>query len=89
VDLLTAGDPVPRRRLLLGLAGIGVGGLAAGRLAAAGRGRLEAARPPRPGGEIWSSGAGGGAFYNFAAAGGIVCFAASAGDGYGRHSAPK
>ena len=34
MDLLTAGDPVPRRRLLLGLAGISVGGLAVGRLAA-------------------------------------------------------
>ena len=66
---------------LLGLAGIGVGGLAAGRLAVAGRGLLEAPRPPRPGGEIWSSGAGGGAFYDFAAAAGVVCFAASAGSG--------
>ena len=36
MDLLTAGDHVPRRRFLLGLAGVGVGGLAAGRLAVAG-----------------------------------------------------
>jgi hypothetical protein len=42
-----------------------------GRLAVAGRRLLEIPGPPRPGTEIWNSGAGGGAFYDFVATRGV------------------